>query len=165
MGRACAVDPGVLLEYHLGICIRAAVLLLLLECGVPLLAEEDPLVVRVNRAIDRSAANLVSRQAEDGSFSRENKVHPLGRTALCTFALLHAGHPRDHPAVRKALACLGISGEYGGWKKPISTYEAGCVVLLHIENLEYCVHFQARLSDKEGKTLGGVTVSTSPRGR
>jgi hypothetical protein len=51
----------------------------------------EPLEVRVNGALARAAANLVARQAADGSFQKEDPVHPLGRTALCVFALLHAG--------------------------------------------------------------------------
>ncbi len=109
---------------------RRITLLAALALGTALAAEEPPLTARVNRAIDRSAANLVARQAADGSFQKEDNVHPLGRTALCTFALLHAGLPRDHPAVLRALEFLGVAGDYAGWKKPRSTYEAACLVLM-----------------------------------
>jgi len=92
--------------------------------------DAEPLEARVNRAIDTSAASLVRRQAPDGSWNKEDKVHPWGRTALCTFALLHAGYPKDHPAVRKALAFLGLSEGYASDLVPHSTYEAGCLALL-----------------------------------
>ena len=104
--------------------------MLALAVGPAALAAEDvPLEVRVNRAIDRAAANLVSRQAEDGSWQKDDKVHPLGRTALSAFALLHAGYPKDHPAIRKAVAFLGVEAGYGSTVQPSSTYEAGCLVL------------------------------------
>jgi hypothetical protein len=38
----------------------------------------------------------------------------LGRTALSTFAPLHAGLPPDHEAVAKALSFLGVSEKYAG---------------------------------------------------
>ncbi len=116
--------------------MRILVPLLLLPACLLLVASaaeaEDalPLEARVNAAIDRSAANLVKRQAADGSWQADDKVHPLGRTALCAFALLHAGYPPDHSSVRKALAFLGLAERYGGAAKmPRSTYEAACLVL------------------------------------
>ena len=87
-------------------------LLLLLVVGLH--ADEDlPLEARVNTAIDRGAQNLIGRQAEDGSWNKEDKVHPLGRTALCTFALLHAGLTKDDEPIRKATVFLNISDRYG----------------------------------------------------
>ncbi len=88
-----------------------------------------PLEARVNRAIDRAAADLLERQAEDGSWQKEDPVHPLGRTGLCAFALLHAGVPRDHPTIRRALSFLGVSKGYASNLVPHSTYEAGCLAL------------------------------------
>ena len=95
----------------------ALVLLLLADPGLSLES-------RVNVALDRSAVNLIGRQHADGSWNKEDKVHPLGRTALCTYALLHAGIARDHDAVQKGIGFL--SG-----KEPRSTYEAGCMLLLY----------------------------------
>ena len=111
--------------------VRALLLAALLALGVPpAAAGEDPLPARVNRAIDRGAANLVSRQAADGSWQKEDKVHPLGRTALCAFTLLHAGRPAEDPSIRRAMESLGIPAGYGGRVAPRSTYEASCLVLL-----------------------------------
>jgi len=93
-------------------------------------ADERPFPVRVNEAVDRSAANLVDRQAADGSWNKEDKVHPIGRTALCTYALLHAGYDKDDPPVRKALTFLGVADGYATPVMPISTYEAGCFLML-----------------------------------
>ena len=115
---------------------RSTIVLLLglLPCAAVRAQDEDPpqepLEARVNVAIDTSAAHLVRKQAADGSWQKEDKVHPLGRTALCTYALLHAGYPRDHPVVRKALAFLGIQERYAGTLTPHSVYEAGCLGLL-----------------------------------
>lgn len=92
-------------------------------------ADPSPLAARVNRAIDRAAANLISRQADDGSWQKEDKVHPLGRTALSGLALLHAGVPKSHPAIRKAVAFLGVEADYASSLVPHSTYEAGCLAL------------------------------------
>lgn len=105
---------------------RAGTLLLL---ALPLGAGEG-LGPRVNKALDAAAANLVERQAEDGSWQKEDKVHPLGRTALCCYALLHAGCPRDHPAVLKALRFLGLENAARARVETRSTYETGCVLLL-----------------------------------
>jgi len=93
-------------------------------------ADEAPLALRVNRAIDRGADYLVAKQEADGSWGANDEKHPLGRTALCTYTLLHAGRGEDDPAVAKALRFLGIGD---GYSKPIdakSTYEAGCLLLL-----------------------------------
>jgi len=103
--------------------------LLLLLAGVAGAGED--LGVRVNRALDRAAANLVSRQNGDGSWQKDDLVHPLGRTALCTYAILHAGLPRDHEAVRKALAFLQLDEPaYHTRLEVRSTYETGCLLLL-----------------------------------
>ena len=102
--------------------------LLLLAAGA---GAGEGLGVRVNRALDRAAENLVSRQNEDGSWQADDAVHPLGRTALCTYALLHAGLPKDHAAVRKALAFLRLDDpRYHGKLEVRSVYETGCLLLL-----------------------------------
>lgn len=92
--------------------------------------EPVPFPVQVNEAVDRAAAQLVGKQAEDGSWNKEDKVHPIGRTALCTYALLHAGYsPEDEP-VRRALTFLGVADGYATPVMPRSTYEAGCLILM-----------------------------------
>jgi hypothetical protein len=102
--------------------VPIALLLLVAVAG----AEERSLESRVNEAIDRGAANLLSHQATDGSWNKDDKVHPLGRTALCAFALLHAGYGRDHHSIERALAFLDIKPGF----EPHSTYEAGVILLL-----------------------------------
>lgn len=105
--------------------VAAAALLL----SFPAVAGEG-LGPRVNKALDAAAQNLVERQAEDGSWQKEDLVHPLGRTALCCYALLHAGCPRDHPAVVKALRFLGLENAARACVETRSTYETGCLLLL-----------------------------------
>jgi hypothetical protein len=101
--------------------VRAATLLLLFAAGVH---AEDSLGVRVNRALDSSAKWLVSRQDKDGAWQKSDKVHPIGRTALCACALMHAGYARDHEAVNKAVQFLQSRNF-----EARSTYEAACLLL------------------------------------
>ena len=89
-----------------------------------------PLVARVNVAIDKAAEWLVEQQGEDGGIGTDDPGHPLGRTALCTFALLHAGRDAADPAVAAALARLGLDGTAEHAHMPLSVYEAGCMMLL-----------------------------------
>ena len=95
--------------------------------ALTLLLLADPgqsLESRVNAALDRSAAELIKRQGADGSWRKDDKVHPIGRTALCTYAILHAGIGKDHEAVQKALVVPAQA------RRPRSVYEAGCLLLL-----------------------------------
>ncbi|MHC4729843.1 MAG: prenyltransferase/squalene oxidase repeat-containing protein [Planctomycetota bacterium] len=115
--------------------MRTAGILLVLLAGAQ---AEESLGVRVNEALDRAAAHLITKQNADGSWNKEDKVHPLGRTALCTYALLHTGLAKDHPAVAKGMAFLAAQGF-----KPNSTYEAGCfLLLLHTYGSTYDQHIQ-----------------------
>lgn len=113
--------------------MRPAAILLVLLAGAQ---AGESLGVRVNEALDRAAAHLVGKQNADGSWNKEDKVHPLGRTALCTYALLHSGLPKDHPAVAKGMGFLAAHGF-----RPNSTYEAGCfLLLLHTYGPTYDKH-------------------------
>ncbi|MHC4817743.1 MAG: prenyltransferase/squalene oxidase repeat-containing protein, partial [Planctomycetota bacterium] len=115
--------------------MRTAAVLLVLLAGAQ---AEKSLGVRVNEALDRAAAHLITKQNADGSWNKEDKVHPLGRTALCTYALLHTGLAKDHPAVAKGLEFLASHGF-----QPNSTYEAGCfLLLLHTYGSTYDRHIQ-----------------------
>ena len=105
-----------------------AYLALLVPVVAPAVAEEKkPLGARVNSAIDRGAAHLRKQQSEDGSWGAHDKVHPLGRTALCGFTLLHAGYPGHHASICKAVEFIYGENAYG--LTPKSTYEAGCLAL------------------------------------
>ncbi|MFG0316003.1 MAG: prenyltransferase/squalene oxidase repeat-containing protein [Planctomycetota bacterium JB042] len=102
----------------------------------PARADEEPLEVRVNRAIDLAVRRLLDEQAEDGSWGKDDKVHPHGRTALSLLALLHAGLPASHPDVARGLEWLrrGLverrGTREGGALATRSTYETGVTLLL-----------------------------------
>jgi hypothetical protein len=49
------------------------------------------------------------------------------------------------------------------YRVPVHLKKGRNLLLLHIENLEYHVHFKAKLSDPEGKPVDGLIFSTSPR--
>lgn len=116
--------------------MRTAGFLLVLVVLPAATQAEESLGVRVNEALDRAAAHLIGKQNADGSWNKEDKVHPLGRTALCTYALLHTGLAKDHPAVVKGMEFLASHGF-----KPNSTYEAGCfLLLLHTYGPTYDKH-------------------------
>jgi len=117
--------------------MRAVVaVLLLLLVGLGILADprptraDDDLGERVNQALDRACEELIKRQAENGAWRDDDKHHPLGRTALAIYALLHAGYVPDDPPIKKGLARLGVSRGYASNVKVISTYEAGCLLLM-----------------------------------
>ena len=108
---------------------------------------KPPLAARVNVAIDKAAEWLVGAQQDDGGWQTSDTTHPIGRTALCTYALLHAGLDVDDSAVRKALDHLGLGARYGKPRMPISVYEAGCLLLLmHALGDEHRAHMH-RVAD------------------
>ena len=72
----------------------------------------------INAAIDKGVAYLLQEQDLDGSWSGWQDRYPTGATALVAYALLKSGVPKDHQAVRRALA-------YVAERPPRYTYEAG----------------------------------------
>ncbi len=86
--------------------------------------EVPSLARRANDALARSSAWLIEQQADDGSWQRDDASHPLGRTALCGYALVHAGYRIEDAPVRKALEFLH-SRDFA----VRSTYETGCLLL------------------------------------
>ncbi len=78
---------------------------------VKVLNERYPLDfrVKVNDALRRGTAWLLSAQRPDGSWSFMNyhRGYPMGPTALATLTLLKCGVKPDHEAVQKAFAYLG----------------------------------------------------------
>ncbi len=73
------------------------------------------LKARVNRAIDRGAAWLVTQQKRDGSFKLDGNQgngpfpasrHRFGETALATLTLAHCGYDAERIEIRKALGYL-----------------------------------------------------------
>ncbi|MBI4880410.1 MAG: terpene cyclase/mutase family protein [Planctomycetes bacterium] len=149
--------------------LAPALLVLACLCGPARAAgeEDEPLELQVNRAIDLSVRKLLSEQAEDGSWGAWDKVHPLGRTALSLFALLHAGLPQSHAQVAKGIDYLlaGLAARRatlpGGAAAYRSTYETGIILMLlyslgpkprYVDEMEPLVEFLAQHFD-EGQKL------------
>ena len=49
------------------------------------------------------------------------------------------------------------------YRVPLQLPAGRSLLLLHVENLEYYVHFRARLTDPAGQCIEGVETSTTPR--
>ncbi|MGQ0615280.1 MAG: hypothetical protein ACT4PV_16230 [Planctomycetaceae bacterium] len=111
--------PRILAEGASGRMAPARLLALLLAAAAAAPAGEG-LESRVDLAIDRAAVHVDSRRAAGGSRLKEDAVHPKGRTALCAYALRHAGRGEDHPSIVAALSLLEASGPI----EAISTCEA-----------------------------------------
>jgi hypothetical protein len=97
----------------------------------------EPLELRVNRAVDRGCAHLLSKQEEAGGFGTWDKVHPLGRTSLCLLALLHGGvAPTEERVARgieyllRELQKLRETRESPSSARTLSTYETGITLML-----------------------------------
>lgn len=78
----------------------------------------------VNSAIDRAVQYLKGKQNADGSWGG-NSASKVGRSALCTLALLNSGCNANDPTVRKALVYLRKFGP----SNIEGTYVAYCVSL------------------------------------
>jgi hypothetical protein len=72
----------------------------------------------INAAIDKGVAYLLQEQDLDGSWADQQDRYTTGATALVVYALLKSGVPKEHQAVRRALAYLAA-------RPPRYTYEAG----------------------------------------
>jgi len=78
--------------------------------------------IAINQAIDRGVAYLMETQNLDGSWPDHQPVHATGATALAAYALLKSGVPKDHQAVRRALAYIVA-------RPPIHTYDAAAQIM------------------------------------
>lgn len=82
----------------------------------------SPDVVRA-AAVRRAVEYVLSNQQRDGSWDYEARRHPSGQTALCAYALLKAGLPAEHAAIRRARAFIEV-------ELPATTYTQGCELML-----------------------------------
>jgi hypothetical protein len=79
----------------------------------------------VDAAVKKGVEYLKSQQKGDGSWTGDKeleKVYPYGTTALCLFAIIKGGEPKNSPAVTKAL-------DYLRKNKYTSTYGTSCLIL------------------------------------
>ena len=81
--------------------------------------------IAINQAIDKGVAYLLSQQELDGSWSDQQARYTTGGTALVAYALLKSGVPKEHQAVRRALAYLAA-------RPPRYTYEAGTQLMAFV---------------------------------
>ncbi len=99
--------------------------------------ERPPLEIRVNRAVDRGCAQLLTKQDDNGGFGTGDKVHRIGRTSLTLLALLHGGVSIADPKVVRALDYLFTqlnsaqrTRAPGEEVYSFSTYETGITLML-----------------------------------
>jgi hypothetical protein len=79
---------------------------------------------QVEAAIGRGVDWLVSMQLRDGSWRHVQYGFVAGQTALCTYTLLRAGLPADHPTLVRAFAFLDQV-------VPAETYTAGLMTMAY----------------------------------
>lgn len=81
--------------------------------------------IAINQAIDKGVAYLLHEQELDGSWADQQARYTTGGTALVAYALLKSGVPKEHQAVRRALAYLAA-------RPPRYTYEAGTQLMAFV---------------------------------
>jgi len=86
----------------------------------------------IHAAIDRGVDFLIATQELDGSWRYKQDEYACGQTALCLYALVKSGIPRDHPAVRRAEIWLDNF-------VPQKTYSTACL-LMALEALDPARH-------------------------
>ena len=78
---------------------------------------------KINEAIDKGAAWLMTRQARDGSWEQNQPQYRNGMTALAAYAALKSGVSAEDPGMVRALAFLAA-------EDPVKTYSAGVQMML-----------------------------------
>jgi squalene-hopene/tetraprenyl-beta-curcumene cyclase len=99
---------------------------------LPLLAADSssaPDAKDVKAVRDKAYDYLKSKQADDGSWSKEN--FGPGVTALAVAALIRGGHPADDPVVKKAIAYLtkNVQKDGGIYKGRLANYTTSVAVM------------------------------------
>jgi hypothetical protein len=86
--------------------------------------------VRVDAAIERGAAWLAARQAEDGTWGwYQTQGHTFGLTALCMQTLATCGRGAKDPAIQAGQAVL--DRELGGRLRVMATYGGGGSIITY----------------------------------
>ncbi len=83
--------------------------------------DELKLSNEISAAIDNGVESLIDRQFRDGSWGLHGG-YVGGRGGLCLYTLLQCGVPRDHPALRRAIA-------YADSVEPTKTYATACMIM------------------------------------
>ncbi|GEM_PF-6369490 len=81
--------------------------------------------IGINNAIDKGVQFLLNEQELDGSWADQQDRYVTGGTALAVYALMKSGVPKNHQAVRRALAYLQA-------RPPRYTYEAGTQLMAFV---------------------------------
>ncbi len=92
------------------------------EKPVPVKAPEPVTQADIDRAIDRAAQFLLSRQELDGSWRPDEAKYISGQTGLCLYTLLKAGVEKSHPSIERGIAFLRAN-------PPRWTYGIACCIL------------------------------------
>ncbi len=97
---------------------------------------------RIDKAIDKGVAWLLSTQLRDGSWGHVSAHFPTGMTALAAYTLLKSGLPPSHPALRRAIAHLKA-------RRPTRVYAVGCnlLALAATHDPAHKAHMQRILDD------------------
>ena len=122
--------------------------------------EEGLDVAAVNAAIDRGVDHLIQHQFLDGSWAGYTN-YGVGLTALNLFALAESGLPKDHPAIRRALAYLDANpSKY--------VYSLGCEMLARAEldrgDQKARLESQTRLMESWAEATGLYAYPIHPNG-
>ena len=83
--------------------------------------EELKLSGKISAAIEDGVESLIDRQFRDGSWGLHGDFIG-GRGGLCLYTLLQCGVPRDHPALRRAIA-------FADSVEPNKTYATACMIM------------------------------------
>ncbi|MFT6713756.1 MAG: hypothetical protein ACJAVJ_001035 [Planctomycetota bacterium] len=114
----------------------------------------------VNAAIDLGVDHLIRHQFLDGSWAGYGS-YGVGLTALNLFALAESGLPRDHPAIRRALAYLDAHPSK-------FVYSLGCEMLARAEldrgDQKLVLERQTRLMESWSEGTGLYAYPIHPSG-
>ena len=117
---------------------------------------KEPLVKRVEQAIEQGKQYLLKQQTRQGDWERDAvaNARPGGCTALALLALLNAGVLADHPAIQRGLAYLREV-------KPRDTYVVGLQTMVYClagedkQRIENNVKWLLDVRRREGAKLHG----------